>query len=171
MKVYAFIEDVAASGGYYIASAADEIWVDRHSIVGSIGVISAGFGFNELIKRYGVERRVYTAGKSKSLLDPFRAENPDDIARLKVLQEHIHEEFIDHVRSRRGERLNGEMELFTGDIWVGSNAMETGLIDGVGHLVPRMKEIFGDKVKLRLYRQPRLFLGRLGAQMAGDVMS
>ena len=171
VKVYAFVEDVAASGGYYIASAADEIWVDRHSIVGSIGVISSGFGFNEFIERHGVERRVYTAGKSKSLLDPFRPENPEDIARLKTLQEHIHEEFIDHVRTRRGARLNSEMELFNGDIWVGSKALETGLIDGVGHLVPRMKEIFGDKVQLRPYRQPRPFLGRLGAQLAGDAMS
>jgi serine protease SohB len=171
VKVYAFVEDVAASGGYYIASAADEIWVDRHSIVGSIGVISAGFGFSELIEKYGVERRVYTAGKSKSMLDPFRPENPEDIARLKMLQEHIHEEFIDHVRTRRGDRLNNEMELFNGDIWVGSKALETGLIDGVGHLVPRMKEIFGDKVLLRPYRQPRTILGRFGAQMTGDAMS
>ena len=171
VKVYAFVEDVAASGGYYIAAAADEIWVDRHSIVGSIGVISASFGFNEFIQRYGVERRVYTAGKSKSMLDPFRPENPDDVARLKVLQEHIHEEFIDHVRSRRGTRLNDKMELFTGDIWVGSKALETGLIDGVGHLVPRMKEVFGDKVQLRPYRQPRPFLGRIGAQMAGDALT
>ncbi len=171
IKVYAFVEDVAASGGYYIASAADEIWVDRHSIVGSIGVISSGFGFTDLIERYGIERRVHTAGKSKGLLDPFKPENPDDVARLKALQEHIHAEFIDHVRARRGERLNGEMELFTGDIWVGSSALETGLIDGVGHLVPKMKEIFGDKVQLRPYRQPRPFWGRLGAQMAGDAMS
>ena len=171
VKVYAFVEDVAASGGYYLASAADEIWVDRHSIVGSIGVISAGFGFNDLIERYGVERRVYTAGKSKSMLDPFRPENPDDVARLKVLQEHIHDEFKDHVRTRRGERINNEMELFNGDIWVGSKALETGLIDGVGHLVPKMKEIFGDKVVLRPYRQPRPFLGRLGAQLAGDAIS
>ncbi len=171
IKVYAFVEDVAASGGYYIASAADEIWVDRHSVVGSIGVISAGFGFNELIERYGVERRVYTAGKSKSMLDPFRPEKKEDVARLKVLQEHIHAEFIDHVRVRRGGRLNEDIELFTGDIWVGSKALETGLIDGVGHLVPKMKEIFGDKVRLRPYRQPRPFLGRLGAQLAGDAIS
>ncbi|MGI9395434.1 MAG: S49 family peptidase [Boseongicola sp.] len=171
VKVYAFVEDVAASGGYYIAAAADEIWVDPHSIVGSIGVISSGFGFNELIERYGVERRVYTAGKSKSMLDPFRPENPEDVARLKVLQEHIHEGFIEHVRQRRGERLNKEMELFNGDIWVGSKALESGLIDGVGHLVPKMKELFGDKVVLRPYRQPRPFLGRLGAQMAGDAIS
>ena len=171
IKVYAFVEDVAASGGYYIASAADEIWVDRHSVVGSIGVVSAGFGFNELIERYGVERRVHTAGKSKTMLDPFRAEKPEDVARLKILQEHIHAEFIDHVRVRRGERLNDDMDLFTGDIWVGSNALETGLIDGVGHLVPKMKEIFGDKVQLRPYRQPRPFFSRLGAQMAGDAIS
>ncbi|MDD9922662.1 MAG: S49 family peptidase [Boseongicola sp.] len=171
VKVYAFIEDVAASGGYYIASAADEIWVDRHSIVGSIGVISAGFGFTELIDRYGIERRVYTAGKSKSMLDPFRPEKPEDVERLKVLQEHIHAEFIEHVKSRRGDRLNEDIDLFTGDIWVGGSALETGLIDGVGHLVPKMKEIFGDKVQFRVYQQRRPFWTRFGANVLGDVIN
>ena len=171
IKVYAFVEDVAASGGYYIASAADEIWVDRHSIIGSIGVISAGFGFHELIERYGVERRVHTAGKSKSLLDPFRPEKPEDVARLKELQEHIHQGFIDHVKACRGSRLNAEMELFTGDIWVGDQAMETGLIDGVGHLIPKMKEVFGDDVIFKVYQQRRPFLARLGAHLMGDAMA
>lgn len=171
VKVYAFVEDVAASGGYYIACAADEIWVDRHSITGSIGVISAGFGFNELIDRYGIERRVYTAGKSKSLADPFRAENPEDIARIKALQEHIHAGFIDHVKSRRGDRLNAETELFDGSIWVGDEAMPTGLIDGVGHLVPKMKEVFGDKVRFRPYAQKKPLLSRFGASVVGDAMS
>ncbi len=171
VKVYAFVEDVAASGGYYIASAADEIWVDRHSITGSIGVISAGFGFNELISRYGIERRVYTAGKSKSLADPFRPEKEEDIARIKALQEHIHTGFIDHVKTRRGDRLNADMELFDGSIWVGDEAMETGLIDGIGHLVPKMKEIFGDKVKLRPYSMKRPLLSRFGASVMGDAMA
>lgn len=171
VKTYAFVEDVAASGGYYIASAADEIWVDRHSVIGSIGVISAGFGFTDLIERYGIERRVYTAGKSKSMLDPFRPENPDDVKRLKALQEHIHAGFIDHVKTRRGARLNTEIELFAGDIWVGDSGLETGLIDGVGHLVPKMKEIFGDKVKLRVYQQKKPLLGRLGAQVTDDALS
>ena len=170
VKVYAFVEDVAASGGYYIACAADEIWVDRHSITGSIGVISAGFGFNELISRYGIERRVYTAGKSKSLADPFRPEKDEDVARIKELQEHIHAGFIDHVKTRRGDRLNTEMELFDGSVWVGDEAMPTGLIDGVGHLVPKMKEVFGDKVRFRPYVQKRPLLSRLGASLIGDAM-
>ena len=171
VPVYAFVEDVAASGGYYIASAADQIWVDRHSIVGSIGVISAGFGLNELIAKYGIERRVYTAGKSKSMLDPFRPENPEDVKRVKALQEHIHGEFIDHVKTRRGSRLKDEQDLFNGDVWVGSEAMPTGLIDGVGHLVPKMKEIFGDKVNFRPYAQKRPFIGRFGASLVGDALS
>lgn len=172
VKVYAFVEDVAASGGYYIASAADEIWVDQHSITGSIGVIAAGFGFNELIGRYGIERRVYTAGKSKSLADPFRPEKDEDVARIKALQEHIHAGFIEHVKSRRGDRLNTEEEeLFDGSIWVGDEAIATGLIDGVGHLVPKMKEVFGDKVRFRVYAQKRPFLSRIGASLIGDAMT
>ena len=171
VKTYAFVEDVAASGGYYIASAADEVWVDRHSIVGSIGVISAGFGLNELIEKYGIQRRVYTAGKSKSMLDPFQPEKPEDIKRLKALQEHIHAEFIDHVKTCRGERLNTETDLFTGDIWVGSEALPTGLIDGVGHLVPKMKEIFGDKVNFRAYEQKKSLISRFGASVVGDALS
>lgn len=171
VKVYAFVEDVAASGGYYIACAADEIWVDRHSITGSIGVISAGFGFNELINRYGIERRVYTAGKSKSLADPFRPEREEDVARIKALQEHIHAGFIDHVKSRRGDRLNGEMELFDGSVYVGDEALPTGLIDGVGHLVPKMKEIFGEKVQLKPYAQRKSFLSRFGMSIVGDAIT
>lgn len=171
VTVHAFVEDVAASGGYYIASAADEIWVDRHSIVGSIGVISAGFGLDDFISRHGIERRVYTAGNSKSMLDPFRPEKEEDVARLRVLQDHIHGEFIDHVKSRRGDRLNDEMDLFNGDIWVGSHALQTGLIDGVAHLVPKMKELYGDKVRFRTFAQKKPFLGRLGASLAGDAMA
>ncbi len=171
IKVYAFVEDVAASGGYYIASAADEIWVDHHSITGSIGVISAGFGFDQFIERYGVERRVYTAGKSKSMLDPFRPEKEEDIARLRVIHEHIHGAFIDQVKSRRGERLNDEMELFDGSVFVGNQAIETGLVDGVGHVVPKMKEMFGDDVTFRPYGLRRSFWSRLGAHLIGDAMS
>lgn len=171
VKVYAFVEDVAASGGYYIACAADEIWVDRHSITGSIGVISAGFGFNELISRYGIERRVYTAGKSKSLADPFRPAKDEDVARIKALQEHIHAGFIDHVKTQRGDKLNAEMELFDGSVFVGDEALPTGLVDGVGHLVPKMKEVFGDKVKFRVYAQKRSFLSRFGVSILGDAMT
>lgn len=166
VKVFAFVEDVAASGGYYIASAADEIWVDHHSIVGSIGVISASFGLHDFIGRYGIERRVYTAGKSKSMLDPFRPEKPEDVARLKEVQEHIHGAFIEHVKSRRTGKLADDRELFDGSIWVGSEALDTGLIDGVGHLVPKMKELYGDKVAFRAYKQRRPFLSRFGASLA-----
>lgn len=171
VKVYAFVEDVAASGGYYIACAADEIWVDRHSIVGSIGVISAGFGLDQFIERYGVERRVYTAGKSKSMLDPFRPEKEEDVARLRQLQDHIHAGFIDHVKARRGARLKPDDELFTGEIWVGDTSVEIGLADGVGHLVPKMKEVFGDKVLLKPYGLRRPLLSRLGASLAGDALA
>ena len=171
VKVYAFVEDVAASGGYYIACAADEIWVDRHSIVGSIGVISAGFGLDQFIERHGIERRIYTAGKSKSMLDPFRPEKPEDVTRLRELQDHIHRGFIEHVRERRGAKLDEAQELFTGEIWVGDGAVQTGLIDGVGHLVPKMKEIFGEKVVLKVYEQRRPLLARFGASLAGDAMA
>lgn len=171
IKLYAFVEDVAASGGYYIAAAADEIWIDNHSVVGSIGVISAGFGLHEFIARHGIERRVHTAGRSKSMLDPFRPEKPEDVARLKSLQESIHATFIDHVKSRRGDRLNGDMDLFNGDVWVGTQALETGLVDGIGHLVPKMKEIFGDKVVLRPYQPRRQLFPRLGASIVGGAVS
>ncbi len=169
LKVYAFVEDVAASGGYWLATAADEIWVDDSSIVGSIGVISASFGFQELIGRIGVERRVHTAGKSKSMLDPFRPEKPADVKKLIALQEQIHESFIGQVTSRRGERLSDGQQLFTGDIWVGQKAVDVGLADGVGHVVPKMKEIFGDKVRFRVYGQKKSLFQRLGAQAAGEA--
>ena len=168
LRVHAFVEDVAASGGYWLASAADEIWLDENSIVGSIGVISAGFGFTGLIERYGIERRVHTAGKSKSFLDPFRPEKPEDVARLKELQNQIHDSFIGQVKRRRGERL-AEAELFTGDVWVGEKACEMGLADGIGHVVPKMKELYGDKVRLVPYRQRRPFLSRLGASLMSET--
>jgi len=169
IKVYAFVEDLAASGGYWLATAADEIWVDQNSVVGSIGVISASFGFHELLGRHGVERRVHTAGKSKSMLDPFRPENPEDVTRLRKLQDHIHGTFIEQVRAGRGDRLSAKTELFTGDIWVGQGAVEVGLADGVGHVVPKMKEVFGDKVRFRRYGRRRGLFRRLGAQIAGEA--
>ncbi|KAJ54064.1 multidrug transporter [Actibacterium mucosum KCTC 23349] len=170
VKVYAFVEDVAASGGYYLATAADEIWVDVHSVVGSIGVISAGFGFHEFIARHGIERRVHTAGESKSLLDPFQPEKPEDLVRLKDLQETIHAGFIDHVKTRRGAKLLDEADLFTGNIWVGEKGIEPGLVDGVGHLVPKMKEVFGDKVRFSMHGPRRGMLSRFGARIIGDVV-
>lgn len=162
VPVYAFIEDVAASGGYWLAAAADEIWADDTSILGSIGVISAGFGAHTLLERQGIERRVYTAGRSKSQLDPFRPENPDDVARLKTYLEQIHGVFIDHVKARRGAKLADNPDLFTGEIWIGQAAVDQGLADGLGHLVPKMKERFGDKVRFRSYGLKKGLLARLG---------
>ena len=170
IPVIAFVEDVAASGGYWLAAAADEIYADRSSVIGSIGVISASFGLDEFIKNYGIERRVYTAGKSKSMLDPFRPEQPEDVARLKTLLEDIHVNFKDHVSARRGGKLPEEKDLFTGEIWLAEKAKELGLIDGIGHLRPLMKERFGDKVRFREYTPKRGLLGRFGTQIVQDTV-
>ena len=148
MPVHAFVEDVAASGGYWLACAADRIWVDPSSIVGSIGVISSSFGLQDFIARHGIERRVHTAGKSKSMLDPFRPEKPEDVARLKALAGADPRQL--HRPCRRpgaAARLADDPEMFTGEIWVGQAAVEVGLADGVGHLVPKMKELYGGKVR------------------------
>ncbi len=147
--VIAFCEDVAASGGYWLASCADEIYADEASIIGSIGVISAGFGFTQAIAKLGVERRVYTSGESKSMLDPFKNENPKDVKRLKALQTEIHEYFIAHVKSRRGERLNEEEPLFTGSFWTGARAKQLGLIDEIGAMHSVIAQRFGENVKLK----------------------
>ena len=147
--VIAFCEDVAASGGYWLASCADEIYADEASIIGSIGVISAGFGFTQAIAKLGVERRVYTSGESKSMLDPFKNENPKDVKRLKALQTEIHEHFIAHVKSRRGERLNEEEPLFTGSFWTGARAKQLGLIDEIGAMHSVLAQRFGENVKLK----------------------
>lgn len=171
VPVVAFVEDVAASGGYWLACAADEIIIDRASIVGSIGVISAGFGLDQAIARYGVERRVHTAGKSKSMLDPFRPEKPEDVERLTALLGDLHGFFIDHVKTRRGARLSDNPDLFTGEIWVGDKAVAQGLADGIGHLVPTMTARFGDKVKFRRYGQRKSLLQRFGAQILGDAIA
>lgn len=170
VPVFAFVEDVAASGGYWLASAADEIFADESSIVGSIGVISASFGLHDFIGRYGVERRVYTAGKSKSMLDPFRPEKEEDVARLKNILEDLHENFKGQIRTRRGDKLPEDQDLFTGEVWLAGKAKELGLIDGIGHLKPVMKERFGDKVKYRVYDQRKPLLSRLGMQMMGQAI-
>ena len=170
IPVVAFVEDVAASGGYWLATAADEVRVDRGSIVGSIGVISAGFGFQTAIARYGVERRVHTAGRSKSMLDPFRPEQPEDVARLEGWLADLHEVFIAHVRARRGARLGPDPALFTGEVWIGERAVAKGLADGIGHLVPTMKDRFGPKVRFRRFGQRRPLLSRLGlGALASDA--
>jgi serine protease SohB len=170
VPVLAFVEDVAASGGYWLATAADEIFVDESSIVGSIGVIYASFGFDRLLDRSGVERRVHTAGRSKSFLDPFRPEKPEDVARLMALQQPIHQSFIAQVRARRGARLREGEELFTGEVWVGRQAVEVGLADGVGHLVPTLKARFGEKVRIIPYGRRRSLFQRLGAELVGSAL-
>ena len=150
-KVYVFCEDVAASGGYYIALAGDEIYADTSSIVGSIGVISAGFGFEKAIEKLGVERRVYTAGTSKSMLDPFRPEDPADVARLKQVQQDVHDAFIGVVKDRRAGKLMGhDDDLFNGSFWSAPKALDLGLIDGVSDVRTKMRELHGDKVRLKV---------------------
>lgn len=168
VPVYAFVEDVAASGGYWLAAAADEIYVDPSSVVGSIGVISSGFGLNEFIGKHGIERRVYTAGASKSQLDPFQAEKPEDVERLKGLLADIHETFKSHIQTRRGDKL-ADRDLFTGEIWVGQKGVDDGLADGIGHLIPTMKERFGDKVKFRVYGQRKGMMARFGLSLVHDL--
>ena len=156
VPVFAFAEDVAASGGYWLACAADEIYADTSSIIGSIGVVSAGFGFQDLISRYGIERRVHTSGTRKAMLDPFQPENEEDIVRLKAIQAEIHDAFKGMVRDRRGGRLKGtDDDLFTGEFWTGTRARELGLIDGLGDLRTVMRGRFGEKVKLRLVQGDR----------------
>ncbi|APE42573.1 S49 family peptidase [Sulfitobacter alexandrii] len=169
IPVIAFVEDVAASGGYWLATAADEIYADPSSILGSIGVISASFGAHEFINKHGVERRVYTAGESKSMLDPFRPEDPEDVARLKGLLEDIHGNFKEHVTDRRAGKLASDRDLFTGEIWLARRATELGLIDGIGHLRPMMKDRFGDKVKFRRYGARKGLLSRFGARVVEDL--
>lgn len=163
VPVLAFVEDVAASGGYWLASAADEIYANAASVVGSIGVISAGFGFPQALEKLGVERRVYTSGKSKSMLDPFRPEKEEDVAYLKDLQSDIHQTFIDYVKARRGSRLAApEGELFSGQFWTGTKALELGLIDGLGAMHDVLNDRFGDQLDLVAIQPKRQFLSFAG---------
>jgi signal peptide peptidase SppA len=149
-KVHVFCEDVAASGGYYLAIAADEIFAEPSSIIGSIGVVSSGFGFVEAIDKLGIERRVYTAGRSKSILDPFLPEKAEDIERLASLQRDAHDVFIGVVKERRAGKLKGlDAELFSGAFWSGKQALEFGLIDGISDVRTRMRELYGDDVQLK----------------------
>jgi len=158
-KIYVFTEDVAASGGYFIACAGDEIYADPSSIIGSIGVIAAGFGFDKAIEKLGVERRVYTAGEKKLTLDSFQPENPEDVARLKELQKDIHATFKSVVTTSRGDKLTEE-DLFTGEFWTGNKALELGLIDGLSDVRTKMRELFGDEVQLELIKPKKGLFGR-----------
>ncbi len=170
LPVYAFVEDVAASGGYWLACAADEIYGDKNSIIGSIGVISSGFGFVELIEKIGVERRVYTSGENKSQMDPFKPENQEDIKRIKDIQQEIHQAFIDWVTQRRGTKIVVEKNIFTGEFWTAAPAQNLGLIDGIAHAYPWLKEKFGDKVKLKTFEKPQPLIKKLlGKSQAEDM--
>ncbi|WP_237560914.1 S49 family peptidase [Elioraea sp. Yellowstone] len=156
VPVTAFVEDVAASGGYWLACAADEILCLETSLLGSIGVISAGFGFAGLMERIGVERRLYTAGEKKSLLDPFRPAREDDVARLRAIQEALHGRFKAWVRDRRGQRLRAEeSELFSGEIWAGERAVALGLADGFGELRATMRARHGERVRFAVFGRVR----------------
>jgi serine protease SohB len=170
-KVIVFVEDVAASGGYMIACAGDEIIADNYSIVGSIGVVSASFGFEKMIKKLGIERRVYTAGDSKRQLDSFLPEKPEDIRRLKALQTKIHEDFIALVKRGRGKRLKGsDKTLFNGEYWLAEQAMEYGLIDGIGDLRGTLQKRFGKHVQTPLVAPPSGFFARRIPGMSGAIL-
>ncbi len=181
-RVIAFVEDVAASGGYMMACAADEIIADQHSIVGSIGVVGGSFGFDKLIAKLGIERRLYTSGENKAMLDPFLPEKPDEVERLKKLQGEIHEDFIALVKSRRGDKLAGpENDLFSGAYWTGRRGLELGLVDSIGEVRSTLRARFGDKVVTPLIAPERRLFGRrvggiehrdfIGAGLAEDVIS
>ncbi|WP_439385363.1 S49 family peptidase [Amycolatopsis lexingtonensis] len=161
VPVLAFCEDVAASGGYWLACAADEIYAHRTSMVGSIGVISGGFGFTGLLERFGIERRLHTAGANKSRLDPFSPEKPEDVEWLKKMHTQLHDLFVGWVKERRGDRLTDAEDLFTGDVWLGAKAHELGLIDGLGSLRQIITERFPD-AEISVAEPKRPLLARLG---------
>ncbi len=169
LPVLVFVEDVAASGGYMLACAGDEIFCDPSSILGSIGVVGGSFGFQDLIAKIGVERRLYTAGEHKATLDPFLPENPDDVARLKAIQREIHAVFIDLVKQSRGARLKGADDyLFTGEYWAGDRSVALGLGDAIGDLRSTLRARFGDKVRTPVIAPSSgLLSGLLGRKSAG----
>lgn len=166
-RVLVFVEDVAASGGYMIALAGDEIFADPTSIVGSIGVVSGGFGFPEMLKKIGVERRVYTAGANKAILDPFQPEREQDIEYLKSLQLEIHQVFIDMVKERRGAKLADDPDLFSGLFWTGGRGLALGLVDGLAGMRSELKRRYGPKTRLELVTTPRGLFGRKAPGVAG----
>jgi signal peptide peptidase SppA len=172
VPVFAFAEDVAASGGYWLALAGDEVWAEEASLLGSIGVVTASFGVHRLIERFGIDRRLYTAGERKSLLDPFSPENPADVARLSALQQDIHDSFKDHVRLRRAGKIDpADDSLFSGEVLTGRMALRRGLIDGIGDLRSVMRSRYGDKVRLvpvAPRRRRRWWLPRLRPAIASE---
>jgi signal peptide peptidase SppA len=170
-RVIAFTEDVAASGGYMIACAADEIVCDPSSIVGSIGVVGSSFGFAGLMDKLGIERRLYTSGERKAMLDPFLPEKAEDVARLKAVQREIHEDFIALVKERRGGQLKGpENDVFSGEFWTGRKAVELGLADGIGDLRSTLRQRFGDAVLTPLIAPARGWFGRVSPGVLGPLL-
>ena len=171
VPVLAFCEDVAASGGYWLACAADEIYAHRTSMVGSIGVISGGFGFTGLLERFGIERRLHTAGANKSRLDPFSPEKPEDVEWLKKMHTQLHELFVNWVKERRGDRLTDTEDLFTGDVWLGAKALDLGLIDGLGSLRQIITERYPDaEISVAEPKKPLLARLGLGAPAAASAV-
>lgn len=173
LPVLAFCEDVAASGGYWLAAAADEIFVDRSSIIGSIGVISSGFGFTEAIKKLGIQRRLHTAGDNKSFLDPFSPERKKDVERLKNIQGDMHETFQNYVSGRRGEKLSDDPEVFSGAFWTGAKAVDMGLADDLGEIRQVLRDRFGEKVRTPMIKADRSWFSRRfgGASAQADDVS
>src|ERR1700704_4941093 len=168
LPVLVFVEDVAASGGYMIACAGEEIFCDPSSILGSIGVVGGSFGFHELIRKIGVERRIYTAGERKAMLDPFLPENPDDVARIKAIQREIHAIFIELVKRSRGARLKGTDDvLFTGEYWAGESSVSLGLADAIGDLRATLRARYGDKVQTPVIAPPTGLLSGLMGRKSG----
>ncbi|HEY3470328.1 MAG TPA: S49 family peptidase [Amycolatopsis sp.] len=171
VPVLAFCEDVAASGGYWLACAADEIYAHRTSMVGSIGVISGGFGFTGLLERFGIERRLHTAGANKSRLDPFSPEKPEDVEWLKKMHTQLHELFVNWVKERRGDRLTDTEDLFTGDVWLGAKAVELGLVDGLGSLRQIITERYPDaEISVAEPKKPLLARLGIGAPAAASAL-
>ena len=171
VPVLAFAEDVAASGGYWLACAADEIYAHRTSMVGSIGVISGGFGFTGLLERFGIERRLHTAGANKSRLDPFSPEKPEDVEWLKNMHSQLHELFVEWVKERRGDRLTDSTDLFTGDVWLGHKAVELGLIDGLGSLREIVNKRYpGAEISVAEPKKPLLARLGIGAPAAASAL-
>ncbi len=172
VKVLIFAEDVAASGGYFIACAGDEIYANSSSIIGSIGVISASFGFKDLIEKIGVQRRVYTAGKNKSTLDPFVEEKEEDVKRLKNIQLELHSDFIKVVEDSRGSKLKDpeKNNLFTGEFWTGKTALKLGLVDGIGNADQVLKEKFGEKVIIKNFEKRKGFLAKKLSSSIADPL-
>ena len=172
IKVLIFAEDVAASGGYLISCAGDEIYANSSSIIGSIGVISASFGFKELIKKMGIDRRIYTAGQNKSTLDPFVDEKEEDVKRLKDIQLELHSDFIKVVETSRGKKLKDpeKNNIFTGEFWTGASALKLGLIDGIGNADQVLKEKFGDEAVIKKFEKQKGWLSRkLSASVEGQL--